>query len=167
MGCDIHLFIERKRATGSYEDMTNYNYDPEYYDEYDIHFQPNEKTITCRNYYLFSQLASVRNYNELKPISEPKGIPLDVSPYIRKHYEHWVSVAHSASWLTAKEIKNRIEEIKKGYFKDIVLSEETQDTSSLEELLINLEVRYKQYTYEKDLTDEDYENIRIVFWFDN
>lgn len=85
MGCDIHAMIEKK---------TRYGYincgDPE----------------IDRNYELFSVLANVRNYDSVPFISDPRGIPNDVCREFLCWYEWLDEDAHSASWVTLKELKD-------------------------------------------------------------
>jgi len=85
MGCDIHEVVERKGKYG---------------------WENSGCPDLNRDYELFAVLAGVRNSYNLKPISEPKGIPDDVSSIVRSWVEHWDSDGHSHSWLTLKELKS-------------------------------------------------------------
>ncbi len=67
-----------------------------------------------RNYDLFAILADVRNgrgFAGVKTgdgfniISDPKGVPSDISSVIAADYEEWMGDAHSASWFTLRELK--------------------------------------------------------------
>jgi len=111
MGCDIHLHVEKyNERTRKWKDVTlkvlNDYYSPEDGDKIE------EKYSTVwvnradgRNYALFAILADVRNYAEdLSPIFHPRGIPNDASESIRKEHCAWESDAHSASYLTLKEL---------------------------------------------------------------
>jgi hypothetical protein len=86
MGCDIHCVIEQRHP--KYEWWTNKG-DPE----------------IGRDYELFSVLASVRNYHDIVPISEPKGLPEDVDYMFEAYYKSQYGDAHSASWITLKEMR--------------------------------------------------------------
>lgn len=68
MGCDIHLFVE-KRAGGAWVDITDRTGadEPE------------------RDYILFACLAGVRNRTDLTPISELRGVPDDASARVRDY----------------------------------------------------------------------------------
>lgn len=57
-----------------------------------------------RNYTLFSILAGVRNYDELEPISPPRGIPEDASVDYLEEVNRLEGDGHSHSWFTLKEI---------------------------------------------------------------
>jgi hypothetical protein len=65
--------------------------------------------IDERNYDLFGILANVRNGtwgDALKPISEPRGIPDNVSAFVRKQFDSWSSDGHSHSYVSLEEIEN-------------------------------------------------------------
>ncbi len=169
MGCDVHIHIERKIHNNKHIDITNYAFSVEHAVRMErVHyFHANDQAISRRDYHLFAQLAGVRNYGNLAPITEPKGLPDDVSTFIKETYEYDGDDAHSCSWLTAKEIKDYIAKIKLGMFEDIVLSQKTPCIEAISNLLNYITNRFKEETYQKELTEEDYENLRIVFWFDN
>lgn len=59
-----------------------------------------------RNYGFFGWLADVRNYSAIEPLSQPKGIPGDVTTSVRLEYERWLGDAHSASWFYMDELSN-------------------------------------------------------------
>ena len=96
MGCDIHIYVERKKNDKWY----NCDY-----------FIPSikggyERIETCgdRNYALFATLADVRNYGNTKYICEPKGFPDDASDYVKDEYGTWFFDGHSCSYLTLQEL---------------------------------------------------------------
>lgn len=85
MGCDIHMHTERlvggtwrHHGTGPYDD---------------------------RNYEAFAVLAGVRNQYGIRPISEPRGIPANVSPETAEALAEWSGSAHSMSWLMLAELQ--------------------------------------------------------------
>lgn len=86
MGCDIHLFVEKKTKDGW----------SCIYDE--------GKLYSNRSYSLFSILADVRNDGDFIPISEPKGIPDDASSSVKGYMEDWGCDIHSKSFLTVQEL---------------------------------------------------------------
>lgn len=104
MGCDIHLFVEKKDADGNWEfvypDRELRKPDPE--DEED--WGDDGHWIVYRNYDLFSILAGVRSWDGVKPISAPKDLPEDVSLKMRDVHDRWSGDAHSASYLTLREL---------------------------------------------------------------
>lgn len=109
MGCDIHLFVERK-VDGKWisaDKWTPYPYREEgdvkqFWVAYDDRFYRD------RNYDLFGMLANVRNGvwgDGFNPIAAPKGLPCDVSPEVKREYSDWGEDGHSHSWLTLAELK--------------------------------------------------------------
>lgn len=118
MGCDIHLYVERRDHTkdtveakapwvtadtwtdSEYEDGVK---DVAYYDHY----------YTGRSYDLFAVLADVRNGrgfagvktgSGFNPISSPRGVPDDACPEYRDAVERWGADGHSHSHLTLAEL---------------------------------------------------------------
>lgn len=86
MGCDIHIFTERKR--GGKWLLT-------------------EILDIDRSYALFANLANVRNHDNMaKPICQPKGWPDDISNGGKDIREYWGDDAHSASYLYPSELKS-------------------------------------------------------------
>jgi hypothetical protein len=83
MGCDIHAYAEVKR---------------------DGRWEFAQEVFDCRNYGLFGWLANVRNYSAVPPLSEPRGLPTDVSSQVRDEAEDWSGDGHTHSWLSAKEL---------------------------------------------------------------
>ena len=59
--------------------------------------------FTDQHYGSFGLLAGVRNYSAVTPISEPRGIPDDVSDEVRRKSKH-SGEAHNASWFTLAEL---------------------------------------------------------------
>lgn len=138
MGCDIHFYREVK-IDGKWRHYGECNID--------------------RDYNLFAKMAGVRNYQELKPISQPKGLPEDVSFMTKFHYERQKEDWHSASWLDKYEITELYEWLE----------------NRMGEKSWSLEREYWGYLfgngwnlakYPEDWP-EDIEDIRFVFWFDN
>ena len=82
MGCDIHLWAER-RVDGAWQYASDNIYDQ-------------------RNYRTFAILAAVRNDHDMTPISEPRGLPEDCGDYVREELSN--DGGHSASHLTVAEI---------------------------------------------------------------
>lgn len=102
MGCDIHMHVEYKDNNkdqwicGDYlhqscsdRVMPGYTF---------------EEFFGDRNYSLFAILANVRNYGNTEYIDDPRGLPDDVSDFVKNAYEDWRLDAHSCSHLTLKEL---------------------------------------------------------------
>jgi hypothetical protein len=100
-----------------------------------------------RNYYLFGILAGVRgNGGDFGPISEPRGIPSDVSRSVQVILDDWGSDGHSESYFTLQELLD-VDWDK--YKKDDWLDEFMDTIESLKKV------------------DPDPNKVRIVFFFDN
>lgn len=114
MGCDIHLFVERVE-NGKWVSADRWT--PNRYageeGEPDIRIEYEDRFYTGRNYDLFGILADVRNGSGFAgcdtgdgfvPISEPRGIPDDVSPEVAAESSRWGEDGHSHSWLSVQEL---------------------------------------------------------------
>lgn len=142
MGCDIYMHIEVK-----------YKGRWEHYSQPDID----------RDYDLFSRMANVRNEakghpDHIEPISQPRGVPDDVSAIAAIDLRIWDCDAHSASWLTWQELGDLESWLMDRYRNSNVgqrypfgfLFQNGFDADNME-----------------DLKKEDIEDARAVFWFDN
>lgn len=91
MGCDIHVFIEER-----------YRHDGRWVPVY------SEELRVWREYRVFAILANVRNdYGQhWEPISEPRGLPKDVSPEVRVGLLDNTDY-HSHSWISQDEFVDR------------------------------------------------------------
>ncbi len=123
MGCDIHSFAEVK-INGTWEPVLTKPFKNPYYnserptvieDDYEWNAEKTNQPYTGRNYDLFAILADVRNgrgFAGIKtgegfnPISEPKGLPDDVTDYTEGKSEEWGEDGHSHSFFTVKELKD-------------------------------------------------------------
>jgi hypothetical protein len=100
MGCDIHAIVERKVT---YRDREGEPYMHEWVNSGDPDIG--------RNYEVFAALAGVRNYDDITPVAEPRGLPgpssyMDEPCWMFKSYhESYDADAHSASWLALAELK--------------------------------------------------------------
>ena len=204
MGCDLHLYTEVKKTINNNEMWVNSDFwsinpyfrygdeeDKKYERELDI-----ESIYSGRDYELFGILADVRGYgNEV--ISDPRGLPKDVSDIVKAESDKWGSDGHSHSHLTLKELVEYLEKhphINESGFVPSVQAKELDEngveptmwaeevspqldweyrewkrTTSVGKLVEKLKQRYSDIFWvrpEKQIT-EDYEKIRIVFWFDN
>lgn len=114
MGCDIHLFVEKRRK-GKWEpaDQWKRNKYAEHEGERELEVPYKKKFYSGRNYSLFSILANVRNGfgfagcdtgDGFKPIAAPRGLPLDVTSVVKAESDHWGVDGHSHSWFLLAEI---------------------------------------------------------------
>ena len=138
MGCDIHLHTEVK-INGEWH-------------HYSV-------LRVRRDYKLFAQMAGVRNYYEVTPISEPKGLPQDASFLTKFDADRWDVDGHSHSYLDAQEIK---------LLKAWLVQENPDEHFILPDIFGfcfgNDWTHNLKYPDEKI---EGVEDVRFVFWFDN
>ena len=166
MGCDIHMHVEYKQYKtdnskwhcGDYfvldSDSTLENPKHIFQDLYRV-----------RNYDLFAILADVRNDGTIECIDEPRGLPEDVSDFVKKNYEAWDADAHSCSHFTLQEL---IDFQNEKY-------DPSMDAGALEVLIDKLKERANElfviydFMWERNYKKayETSDMIRIVFWFDN
>ncbi len=139
MGCDIHFHTEVK-VNGKWE-----HYGHPYVN---------------RNYSLFALLADVRNDGEIKPISKPKGLPVDPSIVTELAYKTYSSDWHSISWLSAEEIVRAEEQWGKHGWKD----QQGFEHHLFGYLEGNSWAGFYKYPESRPKWIED---VRWVFWFDN
>ena len=142
MDCDIHAHVEIK-VRGKWHHYAHPSID--------------------RWYDLFARMANVRNYNGIKPISEPRGLPKNISFTTRFDRKHDGVDGHSASWLSAKEVKELGEWAKE---KHAEFSEPNSfysfERHTLCYLFDNSWMIAPGNGHPKQLEDA-----RLVFWFDN
>jgi hypothetical protein len=119
MGCDIHIYTEARKYinnTPTWANVDNWRYNP-YYDKEDPDGEEKmdiEPIYRGRDYSLFSILANVRNWDENNQfISEPRGLPEDVSKQTKAASDRWDSDGHSHSYFTLKELKDYVKTMSK------------------------------------------------------
>ena len=202
MGCDIHTYVEIKKTINGEKKWVSadvFKFNPYYLEDNEYEINEYEIVHICdtRNYSLFATLANVRNYGNTCYISEPKGLPNDVSDFVRKEYEEEKWDAHSCSYFTLKELIEAQESMPplkhRGMIspedqllldeKGILPKEWCQGTNRKDwqwreweepnKVLIPIINALKQRGYDFYLFwDEDdvltkADQIRFVFWFDN
>jgi hypothetical protein len=142
MGCDIHLHVEIK-VNGEWHHYANPSVQP--------------------FYALFAKMAGVRNYDNITPITPPRGLPEDVTAVTRFDAEYWAEDAHSHSYLNAEEISELVQWIKTKPFTFGFNRVEVE--SYLFGYLFGN--NFSEFTrYLKDRR-HGLEDVRFVFWFDN
>ncbi len=136
MGCDIHLHVEVK-IHGKWE----------HYNHPYIH----------RNYGLFCKMAGVRRDDESpEPISEPRGLPDDLSVTAKFDDDYWIGDGHSHSWLSAEEAH----EVQEWYERN----DGADKHPPLFGYVFGNDIGSGQV---EDLKESGLTDCRIVFWFDN
>lgn len=142
MGCDIHAYIEVK-VDGKWH----------------LYSQPRFP----RSYKMFAKLAGVRNREDIDPISEPRGLPENLSSLVNIEYEHDELDAHSESYLNREELElftNWVNDPKNG------LSKYNGDFEHSVMGYANGNPYYSIGKYPESHAYQ-YKDVRMVFWFDN
>ena len=155
MGCDIHSYAEKK-VNGKWEKVGEVfpmdEWDRNYYKK-----DFNDSPFDWRSYPMFWFLADVRNYSNSEYLSEAKGLPDDISKEVQEKADDWEGDGHSHSWLSVKELLDF--DYDKTFFYDLEKETETYTSFLGKHFFDDLEIL-------KNL-DENPENVRVVFWFDN
>lgn len=169
IGCDIYGFLEVRDRNGVWK------------------FKG--KIPGGRDYDWFGVLAGIRNYANVKPIAELRGIPTDISIKLAKKIAYWGGLnGCSCSWLTLKDFSEYDWDC---VFVDGRISKVNRKTGeeiwkAISFSIMNTEPDLYEYKYLSrivgDLIQDDWrrfldkmellatkrglENVRIVFWFD-
>ena len=146
MGCDIHLYVEKKRVDGIWITADEWGdiWSEECGD--DIDTVCDNPYYEGRDYSLFAALAGVRNSYGVNPVSSPRGLPDDACYEVKREAATWSTDAHSHSWLTVKELLSYHMKKKTKY---------------------GLDGQFWETTMPELVWLGEPEDVRIVFWFDN
>ena len=111
MGTDIHNHIEYFIATfKGFDENHLARFEKRWFcgDYFKISPNNNEYEVIpfCEesDYKLFAMLANVRNANGLEYISEPRGLPTDVTDIVSSDFVQWGKDAQDASYVTLREL---------------------------------------------------------------
>ena len=157
MGCDIHLFVECKKSANGEKRWLNvdkWEILPEYEED---SFEPYfvcQHLYDDRNYAIFGILGNVRNEERMEYISEPRGLPFNVTKLVKKNYTEDSVNYHSCSWLTLDELK---------IFRN-KQNNQKKCKHILDSLISILQKKKDSYDWMNKKRDSD---LRIVFWFDS
>lgn len=101
MGCDIHSGIEVRETNGPYigKWVPGIDFGA---DGSETDGEPAFAPVEERHYTLFGLMAGVRDKDQT-PLVEPRGLPEDISPWMKKWSDDWG--AHSHSWLSLAELE--------------------------------------------------------------
>lgn len=161
MGCDIHVYRERK-VDGIWETDTTVEYDTTSYDGEAYGDFASGMGWVGRSYWLFAALSGVRAYDNppIKPPAEDRGWPKDAATTNDDCKIQWDSDAHSHGWLTLAELRKLQTEYENLIVLDGSNPEKWDAVSTLIKGLADSLV--------KDFFDgTDEEDCRIVFFYDN
>ena len=174
MGCDIHSFAEVKRK-GKWEVVGDV------FPLHDFNREYQKKThgsnpFNWRAYGMYGFLADVRNYSHVPVIAQPKyAIPDDSSDLVKEKFEDWRGNAHTATWLTARQL---LEFNYDQTFWDRRVTKQTGPNSwngaALAEEGEGEYLTVREFLGEQFFSDLNIlkslgnpEDVRVVFWFDN
>ncbi len=155
MGCDIHLFVEKKTKSFIREDRINNLLDIEDNIEGEKWELTNIDLIDDRSYTVFGVLAGVRN-PRFRPISNIKLFPDDASIKLRKIYDRDIYNYHSHSYFTLRELES-IDWDK--YCKEVDIIHPEVFRYQISDIFKNMKIMSENCSNPDD--------IRMVFWFDN
>lgn len=184
MGCDIHMFAEvRNKETKKWEFTGPIFKHRNYQGVETISREP----YSGRNYSLFAVLANVRNDDGIIPISDPKGLPDQMSDFVRYKAQLWEADGHSHSFFLLKELIDFSwnqefnesgmvsQKQKEAYEKDGKRPESwCKWTNQKDYVQMSWPSNIKFYC--EDFVENtipqlqalgDPEDVRIIFWFDN
>lgn len=157
MGCDIHCYIEYK-PTG-----------------YDRWFSFGGRINPGRNYALFAKMAGVRNYDEVIPVSQPKGFPNDASS--KADGDHWLYISDvEMEGCCTFEQAERFVQMGSRYQdkeKTFVSHPDWHSHSWLtpdefeQAIFESSEAQYRAILAAMRSFERDGHQSRLVFWFDN
>ena len=168
MGCDIHMYVEYKNTKKERRDWLCGDYfhtnDP----------MSDDTKLTRvelygeRDYSLFAVLANVRNYDYIKYMAEPRGLPIDATDFVNSEYLKWGCDAHSCSYFTLQELIDfHNENEPRDTFGDYILKPLIDRLKQrADELNLIWAFEWTSAT-KRDPAYKKADNIRIVFWFDN
>lgn len=175
MGCDIHPFAEVKnKETNEWNVVTNHfslsDFEKNYYNK-----EKGDAPFDWRDYNMFAFLAGVRSDGYCEPLAEQRGLPPDANIEIKDMIEKYGESAHSASYLTLRELVEF--DYKKIFWDKRVTNKIISDL--LPGIVIDERDKCEIVTYNEYLGDFFFkhldeltelgepDDVRIVFWFDN
>lgn len=158
MGTDIHIHLEyRSRKT------KRYKYGGEIRGE--------------RDYDIFDVMALDEGNNSGDVFFQSRGLPGDVTQATLKEYRIWKEDAHHASWLSTIEFSACIVEahIRKNSLERLQFNKKYKDLYAIIDTVFrqgsrrdeDCSLSYREMLKLMISYEEDKEECRIVFWFDN
>lgn len=167
MSCSIHLYCEKKIQRDGKDVWwccDTFSMNPYY--GLDVLEEEYEHNSICRvcDYDLFGLLAGVRN-TEYPPIVEPRGLPDDLSNYVRFKAIEQEGDAHTHSYITAAELFDYVKKHPNNFPYTLVrwLVKKIKKMMKTEFDIFSFYSKIEQKKMLKDHADA----FRIVFWFDN
>lgn len=177
MGCDIHVYLEKRSNQVIREEKLNqifnnsektediwvsadkWSPDPDYpeWSKRKNHIEYQDRIYAGRNYLLFGILAGVRWWDCPNKISEPRGLPSNLSQELKEIREDWGSDGHSDSYFTLTELLN----YDWSFWDDYDIGDGEKVGPELKQFMKSIDKMKLM------CSDGSTDNLRIVFWFDN
>lgn len=159
MGCDIHVYGERRNTNGIWNALGPFETEDVDYGtgsppRLHVYQEYKKGPYSGRNYALFSYLADVRGYDDCPAWDQPRNIPDDCSDTVKTIVDQWDCDGHSHSWYSLAEL----DEIRK-----VAMLENGNTNHYCGEFFRSVFSFFDAYRQPED-SDED---LRIVFFFDN
>ena len=155
MGCDLRWWSEtRKDGQWHCDQKDTFIDDPK--DGVGMDYLPGYR----RDYRWFGLLADVRTgwgYS-----FQLKGIPEELSPEVKKIFDHWDCDGHSHSYLTRAELKGKLEELGHQRVELLLQAPANREMEVAQHLITRLTETLSQLSAAVPDTDQ-----RIIFCFDN
>lgn len=111
-----------------------------------------------QDYEFFTKIANLRPDDyDVEPVSEPKGLPQNITRTVEIHYQHWKNDTFGESWLNSKEIA----EVRRWYDarRKYEFGEFDKDFGFL------MEHGFDIFEFPEEIADLGVEDVRFIFWF--
>jgi len=154
MGCDIHVYRER-RIDGIWETDTLVEKEDDTYSSYE-----SGVGYVSRSYVMFGALSGVRSDSPIKPPAEDRGFPEDATDINQACSDQMDADGHSHGWLDMAELSKLIRD----HEEAIVLYEDHEFSEYAQVNLRDLQEQAGKGDYFAGLAPED---CRILFFYDN
>jgi hypothetical protein len=170
MGCDITSYAETRGPDGTWSAVG----DVFPLDEYDREVEGKDHgphPFDWRSYSLFAWLAGVRNYSAITPLAEPRGLPGDLSPEVRKEADDDIEFGSFGwSWFTLAELL-AVDYGAEVNDRRVTRNGDggcTDESGEGERMPLREFLGADYFARLGDLTRlGNPEDVRVVFWFDN
>lgn len=104
-----------------------------------------------RHYAWFEFLVGIRARHGWTPHHTPRELPLNVSWVVRKAFEAWEGDAHTPSYITKQELADIQRDLRLPYYDN---------------MLVPVGELFETYLNNWGEAMKDFEDARVVFWFD-
>ncbi len=157
MGTYIKSYAEKiNKATGKWEQVTGV-FSLDDYDKKQTQETYGDSPFYLQDYFMFGIFANIRNEYGVKPISLPRGLPIDTCGYIVNDEAYMCNIGvFGASYLTLREL------LEFNYDEMFVSDRDDEH----EEATYRERLNYMFFTHLEQLKLlGDPDDVRIVFWF--